>query len=67
MKDIAEIKKAISEFEGDTGWALLKARWESDWNIWRMSPYDAGSGYLSYTSNMSRTYAAKIISLLTIS
>ena len=35
---------------------------DADHNLYRLSPYDAGDGYQSYTSNEPQTYADKIIS-----
>ena len=37
---------------------------DADHNLYRLSPFDAGDGYQSYTSNEPQTYADKIISWL---
>jgi len=42
----------------------LRSRMDLDHNLYRLSPYDAGDGYQSYTSNEPQTYADKIISWL---
>jgi len=40
----------------------LRKRMDSDHQLYRLDPYDAGDGYQSYTSNEPQTYADKIIS-----
>jgi len=40
----------------------LRNRMDIDHQLYRLSPYDAGDGYQSYTSNEPQTYADKIIS-----
>ena len=42
----------------------LRNRMDIDHQLYRLSPYDAGDGYQSYTSNEPQTYADKIISWL---
>jgi len=42
----------------------LRARMDTDHQLYRLSPYDAGDGFQSYTSNEPQTYADKIISWL---
>ena len=42
----------------------LRQRMDSDHELYRLSPYDAGDGYQSYTSNAPQTYADKVISWL---
>ena len=42
----------------------LRDRMDTDHNLYRLTPYDAGDGYQSYTSNEPQTYADKIISWL---
>ena len=42
----------------------LRSRMDADHNLYRLSPFDAGDGYQSYTSNEPQTYADNIISLL---
>ena len=44
--------------------APLRSRMDADHNLYRLSPFDAGDGYQSYTSNEPQTYADKIISWL---
>lgn len=65
MKDIGEIKAAIRSFRSDTTWLKLKSRWEDDFSLYRLKPYDAGKGYFSYTSNSPRNLASKGIGMLT--
>ena len=40
----------------------LRNRMDTDHQLYRLNPYDAGDGYQSYTSNEPQTYADKIIS-----
>ena len=40
----------------------LRKRMDSDHQLYRLDPYDAGDGYKSYTSNEPQTYADKIVS-----
>ena len=42
----------------------LRSRMDTDHDLYRLAPYDAGDGYQSYTSNEPQTYADKIISWL---
>ena len=42
----------------------LRNRMDTDHQLYRLNPYDAGDGYQSYTSNEPQTYADKIISWL---
>ena len=42
----------------------LRQRMDNDHNLYRLSAYDAGDGYQSYTSNEPQTYADKIIAWL---
>jgi len=39
----------------------LRNRMEEDHALYRLTPYDAGEGYQSYTSNEPRTYADKVM------
>ena len=43
----------------------LRTRMDSDHQLYKLNPYDAGDGYQSYTSNEPQTYADKIISWMT--
>jgi len=60
-----EILEAISRFRRDTNFTMLRKRWQTDFDLYRLKPYDAGSGYYSYTSNASRIVADKGIAMLT--
>ena len=42
----------------------LRSRMDTDHDLYRLAPYDAGDGYQAYTSNEPQTYADKIISWL---
>ena len=42
----------------------LRSRMDTDHQLYRLAPYDAGDGYKSYTSNEPQTYADKVISWL---
>jgi len=61
---IEEIKRAVQSFENDTVWQKLRTRWDNDYNLWRLKPYDAGTGYYSFTTNTPRVLANKLISML---
>jgi len=43
----------------------LRGRWEDDFSLYRLQPYNAGKGYYSYTSNSPRVLIDKLIGLLT--
>ena len=45
----------------------LRDRMDSDHQLYKLDPYDAGDGYKSYTSNEPQTYADKIIAWMTSS
>ncbi len=60
-----KIRHAINTFRADSSWNQLRYRWDKDFDIYRLKPYDAGRGYFSYTSNIGRLLADKIITLLT--
>ena len=57
--DPDEIMQAVQRHEDET--ESLRERMEEDYNLYRLTPYDAGDGYQSYTSNEPQTYADKII------
>lgn len=63
-KKIAEIKQAIKTFQNDTTFRQLRTRWEGDLKLYRLKTYNAGQGYLSYTSNAPRLIADKVTSAL---
>lgn len=48
----------------NTDYVNLRKRWDEDFRLWRLHPYDAGKDYYSYTSNAPRVLATKIVSLL---
>jgi len=64
FQDVAEIKTAMGSFRNDSVFLKKKARYETDYNLWRLKPYSAGTGYYSYTTNTPRVFADKVISLL---
>jgi len=43
----------------------LRTRMDSDHQLYKLTPYDAGDGYKSYTSNEPQTYADKVIAWMT--
>ena len=43
----------------------LRQRMDADHQLYKLSDFDAGDGYQSYTSNEPQTYADKIIAWLT--
>jgi len=67
VQEIAEIKTADKAFRNDQTFVQLKRRWDSDFNLYRLKPYDAGKGYYSYTSNSPRILATRGISMVTSS
>ena len=64
MDKVQEVKAAISAFQGDTQTMKLRQRWQEDYDLFRMKPYNAGKGYYSYTSNAPRIIADKAVSML---
>ena len=65
MNTSGEIRTAVNAFFNDTVFTSLKSRWHEDFNLWRLKPYDAGSGYFSYTTNAPRNLVNKAIGMLT--
>ena len=65
LKTIPEIKKAVKDKQDLI--TTLRARWEDDYELWRLKTYNRGIDYESYTSNKPRTLANKLISLLATS
>lgn len=58
-----EIVNLVNQKEIDT--QLLRQRWDSDYSLWRLDPYQGlGEGYSHYTSNEPRTNAKKAIGML---
>tara|TARA_R110000824_G_scaffold12877_4_gene56131 strand:+ start:990 stop:2897 length:1908 start_codon:yes stop_codon:yes gene_type:complete len=60
--DPDEIMQAVKRHEDET--ESLRERMEEDYDIYRLTPFDAGDGYQDYTSNDPQTYADKIIGWL---
>ncbi len=65
LEEIGEIKSAVSAFKNSTNFLAQKQRWQGDFDLWRMKPYDAGTGYFSYTTNAPKNLAKKAISMIT--
>ena len=65
FSEAQDIINAVSAFQNDTMFKDRQTRWETDFNLWRLKAYDAGKGYYSYTTNMPRVFADKVISMLT--
>jgi hypothetical protein len=65
MEEIGEIRGAINSFRNDTGWLALRARWNKDFGLYRLKPYDAGKGRFSYTSNETRNLVNMALGMLT--
>lgn len=61
--EISDIKAAVSAFQNNTVFMELRRRWEQDFDLYRLQPYDAGKGYISYTSNSPRVYIEKLLSI----
>jgi hypothetical protein len=59
-----EVVDAVSTFQRSTNYLNLRSRWEGDFDLYRLKPYNAGAGYYSYTSNSPRVIADKGISIL---
>lgn len=59
-----EITNAFGKFQNGRTYLEIKDRWEDDFSLYRLQPYDAGKGYYSYTSNAPRVLADKVISML---
>ena len=62
FETISEIKAAAKKF-----WDVrsdLKTRYNTDFNLFRLKPYNAGKGYYSYTTNAPRVQADKLIAML---
>lgn len=64
MAKIDEIITMLEETWDSPGFVSRRARMETDYGLYRLNPYDAGTGYQSYTSNAPRILADKIISYL---
>jgi hypothetical protein len=62
FKEIGEIKTAITKFQNTR--SALRTRWDKDYDLWRMKPYNAGKGYYSYTTNSPRVLADKVIAMI---
>ena len=65
MARIDDLVNQIEEVWDSPGFRTRRTRMESDYGLYRMNPYDAGTGYQSYTSNAPKILADKIISYLT--
>jgi len=59
-----EIVDAVDTFHKSTNCLNLRSRWESDLDLYRLKPYNAGKGYYSYTSNSARVIADKGLSIV---
>ena len=64
MARIDDLVDQIEEVWDSPGFRTRRARMENDYGLYRMNPYDAGTGYQSYTSNAPKILADKIISYL---
>lgn len=58
----SEIVKKVSSHDDDT--TELRTRMEGDYDRWKLTAYDAGADYASYTSNQPRVFAERVISWL---
>jgi len=61
---IEDIKRAVNSFVNNTTHLRIRTRWKGDFDLYRLAPYSAGSGYYSYTTNSPRVFADKVISML---
>uniref|UniRef100_A0A6M3IPC4 Uncharacterized protein n=1 Tax=viral metagenome TaxID=1070528 RepID=A0A6M3IPC4_9ZZZZ len=64
--EIGDIRSAISTFQNDTSHLYNKSRWQQDFDLYRIKPFNAGHGYPSYTTNFPRVYANKVIAMITM-
>jgi hypothetical protein len=64
ISTVGEIRDAVSKFRANTDYSANKRRWDRDFELYRLKPYHAGSGYYSYTSDTGRIVADKTIGLL---
>jgi len=64
LNTVKEILLADGTARADSLWSKRRKRWEDDFDMWRLRPYDAGKGYYSYTSNGPRILADKAMSLI---
>ena len=64
FEKVGEIVDAVNSFRNDTTFLQLKKRYENDFDLYRLKPYSAGTGYYSYTTNMPRVFTDKVISML---
>jgi len=64
MDKIGDIRSAVNKFRNDTNFQALRTRWNKDFDLWQLKPYNAGTGYYSYTSNAPRNLAKKAISMI---
>ncbi len=64
MEKIDEILGAINTFRNDSLFRELKVRWQKDFDLFRLKPYNAGKGYISYTSNSPRVLASRVMAVL---
>jgi len=64
MRTISEIETAVNSFQRQQTQVQLRNRWDGDFDLFRLDPYDAGKGYYSYTSNAPRVLIKKIIAML---
>ena len=65
MARIDDLVDQIEEVWDSPGFRTRRIRMESDYGLYRMNPYDAGTGYQAYTSNAPKILADKIMSYLT--
>ena len=64
MAKIDDLVDQINEVWESPGFRTRRTRMENDYGLYRMNPYDAGTGYQSYTSNAPKILADKIMSYL---
>ena len=64
MAKIDDLVDQINEVWESPGFRTRRTRMENDYGLYRMKPYDAGTGYQSYTSNAPKILADKIMSYL---
>ena len=61
---VPSVLNAVSAARNDTTFTALKTRWEKDFDLYRMNPYNAGTGYYAYTTNSPYGQVNKLLATL---
>ena len=63
-ESIKGILKKVNAIKNDHVRIKLRNRWDEDFDFYRLKPYNAGSGYYSYTSNAPRALAERVMAIM---